>query len=210
MIAIVDYGMGNLRSAQKGVQKVGYEATITDDPAVIDAANGVILPGVGAFKDCFEGLRDLDLIEPVRRAAFSGRPFLGICIGMQLMFEGSDEGDAPEGLGIFKGRVVRFPNGRETGFKVPHMGWNALSPVSERPNPLLEGLSANPFVYFVHSYYPAPDDPGVILAEAQHGVRFAAMCGRDKVFGVQFHPEKSQREGLALLQAFGRLTEETS
>ncbi|MFP4190831.1 MAG: imidazole glycerol phosphate synthase subunit HisH [Candidatus Hydrogenedentota bacterium] len=210
MIAIVDYGMGNLRSAQKGVQKVGYEATITDDPAVIDAANGVILPGVGAFKDCFEGLRDLDLIEPVRRAAFSGRPFLGICIGMQLMFEGSDEGDAPEGLGIFKGRVVRFPNGRETGFKVPHMGWNALSPVSERPNPLLEGLSANPFVYFVHSYYPAPDDPGVILAEAQHGVRFAAMCGRDKVFGVQFHPEKSQREGLALLQAFGHLTEETS
>ncbi|MFO7774618.1 MAG: imidazole glycerol phosphate synthase subunit HisH [Candidatus Hydrogenedentota bacterium] len=210
MIAIVDYGMGNLRSAQKGVQKVGYEATITDDPAVIDAADGVILPGVGAFKDCFEGLRDLNLVEPVRRAAWSGRPFLGICVGMQLMFEGSDEGDAPEGLGIFKGRVVRFPNGRETGFKVPHMGWNALSPVSERPNPLLEGLSANPFVYFVHSYYPAPEEPDVILAEAQHGVRFAAMCGRDKVFGVQFHPEKSQREGLALLQAFGRLTEETS
>ncbi len=210
MIAIVDYGMGNLRSAQKGIEKAGFEATITDDPAVIDTANGVILPGVGAFKDCFEGLREHGLVEPVRRAAFSGRPFLGICVGMQLMFESSEEGEDTEGLGIFKGPVVRFPNGRETGYKVPHMGWNALTPIPGRPNPLLEGLSSQPFVFFVHSYYPAPEDPGVILAEAQHGVRFAAMCGRDNVFGVQFHPEKSQREGLALLQAFGRLTEENA
>ena len=210
MIAVVDYGMGNLRSAQKGLEKAGYAAEVTDDPARILDAAGVVLPGVGAFKDCFDGLRNLGLVEPVKEAAASGRPFLGICVGMQLMFESSEEGGATEGLGIFPGRVVRFPDGRVTGLKVPHMGWNRLKRRAGAADPLLAGLSADAAVYFVHSYYPDPEDERIVLAEAEHGVTFAAACGRGNVFGVQFHPEKSQREGLEILRAFGALTERDS
>ncbi len=210
MIAVIDYGMGNLRSAQKGLEKAGYDAIITDDAQAIAEAQGVVLPGVGAFKDCYHGLRDNGLVDPVLEAAHSGRPFLGICVGMQLMFESSEEGEGVQGLGIFKGRVVRFPDARAAGLKVPHMGWNRLMLRNDRDEPLLRGLSAEPYVYFVHSYYPVPDDPEVVLAEAEHGVRFAAMCGRDNVYAVQFHPEKSQREGMGLLRAFGALTREQS
>ena len=210
MIAIVDYGMGNLRSAQKGLEKAGYEALITDDSKAIAEARGVVLPGVGAFKDCYDGLRDHGLVDPILEAAHSGRPFLGICVGMQLMFESSEEGEGVAGLGIFKGRVVRFPDGRATGLKVPHMGWNRLSLRQNAACPLLKGFSPEPCVYFVHSYYPVPEDPDIVLAEAEHGVRFAAMCGRDNVYAVQFHPEKSQHEGIGLLRAFGALTREST
>jgi glutamine amidotransferase len=193
--------MGNLRSAQKGLAKAGVEAIISDDARDIDRAETVILPGVGAFRDCFEGLKSRGMVEPLRRAAKSGKPFLGICVGLQLMFEGSEEGDVDEGLGIFGGRVVRFP--RKPGLKVPHMGWNELRSVGSRPCPLLRNLSEKPFVYFVHSYYAQPSDPSIVLATSDHGVEFPALVGRDNVFAVQFHPEKSQAEGIGILKAFG-------
>lgn len=206
MIAIVDYGMGNLRSAQKGFEKAGFEAVVTDDPAVIERADRVVLPGVGAYRDCYEELVSRGLVEPVKRAARSGRPFLGICVGLQLLFESSEEGDCKEGLGIFPGRVVRFPDASQTGLKVPHMGWNQLRPVADRSCKLLDGLSKNPYTYFVHSYYAVPENPEIVLATCEYGVEFPAMVGRDNVYAVQFHPEKSQSDGLEILRAFGRLT----
>lgn len=206
MIAIVDYGMGNLRSAQKGLEKAGHEAVITDDPAVIGRAAGVVLPGVGAFKDCYEGLKSRGLVGPVKDAARSGRPFLGICVGLQLLFESSDEGEGSEGLGLFRGRVVRFPDAAKTGLKVPHMGWNQLNPVAGRTCPLLDGAGRNPYTYFVHSYYAVPEEPDIVLATCGYGVEFAAMVGKDNLYAVQFHPEKSQADGIEILRAFGRLT----
>lgn len=205
MIAIVDYGMGNLRSAQKGMEVAGHEAVITDDPGDIAQADGVVLPGVGAFKDCFEGLKARGLVDPVKRAAASGKPFLGICVGMQLLFEESEEGGVSLGLGIFPGRVVRFPDAHLTGLKVPHMGWNRLDRVPGRECPILDGCSETPSVYFVHSYYPRPADPSLVLATANYGFDFPAIVGRDNVFACQFHPEKSQQEGINLLRAFGGL-----
>lgn len=207
MIAIIDYGMGNLRSAQKGLEKAGHEAVITDDPAVIGRAAGVVLPGVGAFKDCYEGLKSRGLVGPVKDAARSGRPFLGICVGLQLLFESSDEGEGSEGLGLFRGRVVRFPDAAQTGLKVPHMGWNQLNPVAGRTCPLLDGAGRNPYTYFVHSYYAVPEEPDIVLATCGYGVEFAAMVGRDNLYAVQFHPEKSQADGIEILRAFGRLTQ---
>ncbi len=197
--------MGNLRSAQKGLEQAGHEAVITDDPRVIEDAAAVVLPGVGAFKDCFEGLRSRGLVDTIKAAAASGRPFLGICIGLQLLFDDSEEGGLSEGLGILPGRVVRFPDARETGLKVPHMGWNELRPVGSSAARLLEGTAPNPYVYFVHSYYARPADPSLILATSQYGVEFPAMVGRDNVFAVQFHPEKSQRQGIRILRNFGNL-----
>jgi glutamine amidotransferase len=199
--------MGNLRSAQKGLEKAGHEAVITDDPAVIGRAAGVVLPGVGAFKDCYEGLKSRGLVGPVKDAARSGRPFLGICVGLQLLFESSDEGEGSEGLGLFRGRVVRFPDAAQTGLKVPHMGWNQLNPVAGRTCPLLDGAGRNPYTYFVHSYYAVPEEPDIVLATCGYGVEFAAMVGRDNLYAVQFHPEKSQADGIEILRAFGRLTQ---
>ncbi len=209
MIAIVDYGMGNLRSVQKGLEKAGHAAIITDDPQTIDEARGVVLPGVGAFKDCFDGLVARGLDEPVKRAAQDGRPFLGICVGLQLLFEYGEEGSGSPGLGILPGRVVRFPDARESGLKVPHMGWNKLMPVTGRDMRLLEGIEATPYVYFVHSYYVVPEDEGCVLARCNYGIEFAAMVGRGNLFAVQFHPEKSQTDGIRMLRNFGRMTEQT-
>jgi glutamine amidotransferase len=207
MIAIVDYGMGNLRSAQKGFEKVGFEAIITDDIDVITRADAVVLPGVGAFKDCYEGLKSRGLIETVLTASRSGRPFLGICVGLQLLFEGSEEGDFDQGLGIFPGRVVRFPDTTFSGLKVPHMGWNQVQAVPGRNCLLLPDSGPGPYAYFVHSYYAQPEDPSLVLATCEYGVDFPAIVGQDNVYAVQFHPEKSQTEGLAILKAFGNLTE---
>ncbi len=207
MIAIVDYGMGNLRSAQKGLEKAGYQAVITDDPKAIDRADAVVLPGVGAFKDCYDGLRSRGLAEPVKAAALSGRPFLGICVGLQLLFEGSEEGPCDEGLGVFPGRVVRFQSRDETGLKVPHMGWNQVEPVPGRPCPLLKSWESPGYAYFVHSYYAQPSDESLVLATCDYGRKFPAIVGRDNLFAVQFHPEKSQTGGIALLRAFGSLVD---
>ncbi len=205
MIAIVDYGLGNLRSAQKGLEKAGAHAVVTDNPVRIAAADAVVLPGVGAFKDCYDGLASRGLVGPVTEAANSGRPFLGICVGLQLLFESSEEGEGSRGLGIFPGRVVRFPDLRRTGLKVPHMGWNRVTRTGQ-DCPLLPNGDA-PYAYFVHSYYAQPSDARLVLATAEHGVSFPAIVGRDNVFAVQFHPEKSQEAGIALLRAFARLAE---
>lgn len=208
MIVIVDYGLGNLRSAQKGLEKAGAETVVTDDPDRIAAADAVVLPGVGAFKDCYDGLAGRGLVDPVLEAANSGRPFLGICVGLQLLFESSEEGESSRGLGVFPGRVVRFPDLREAGLKVPHMGWNRVTPTG-RDCPLMPDGEA-PYAYFVHSYYAEPADADLVLATSDHGVVFPAIVGRDNVFAVQFHPEKSQDAGIALLRAFARLAEGAS
>ena len=203
-IAIVDYGMGNLRSAQKGFEKAGHHAVITDDPAIIGKASAVVLPGVGAFRDCFDGLCSRGLVDPIRDAAASGRPFLGICIGLQLLFDESEENGVWKGLGILPGRVVRFPETKVTRLKVPHMGWNQIRPVPGHLCPLLNP-EEEPYMYFVHSYYAQPADPSLVLATCEYGVTFPAMVGRGNVFAVQFHPEKSQTQGIAILKAFGDL-----
>ncbi len=198
MIAIIDYGMGNLRSVQKGFEKVGHAATITSDPAVIADAGRVVLPGVGAFGDAMGELRRRKLIEPVRRAIDSGKPFLGICLGLQLLFEVGYEGGRHEGLGVLPGEVVRFDLPAE--YKVPHMGWNQLT--LRRPAPLLEGVASGAHVYFVHSYYVVPRDPQVIAAETSYPAPFTAMIWHENLFATQFHPEKSQADGLKMLRNF--------
>lgn len=200
MIAIIDYGMGNLRSVQKGFEKVGCEATIVQDPAAVESAPAVVLPGVGAFADAMENLRKSGMIEVIQRVVASGKPFLGICLGQQLLFESSEEFGQTPGLGIFPGRVRRFPEGQ---LKVPHMGWNQA--VVQKTTPLLEGIPAAGAFYFVHSYYVEPADPELTIARTEYGLTFASVVGRDKVFGIQFHPEKSSNLGLRILQNFGKL-----
>lgn len=200
MIVVIDYGMGNLRSAQKGLERAGVEAVISQNPADLADAAGIVLPGVGAFKDCFTGLKERGFVEPLLEQVRNDKPLLGICVGMQLMFEYGEEGAGSPGLGILPGRVVRFP---DSGLKVPHMGWNTLKPVAGRPCPILKYASPDPFVYFLHSYYPKPTDPGIVYATTSYGIEFASLVGRGSVFGAQFHPEKSQREGIGILKAFG-------
>ena len=201
MIAIVDYGMGNLRSVQKGFEKVGHPATITSDPSTIEQADKVVLPGVGAFGDAMDELRRRGLVDPLRRFIGSDKPFLGICLGLQLLFEVGHEGGRHEGLGVLGGEVVRFDVGPE--LKVPHMGWNQLS--FRRRAPLLAGLEEGTHVYFVHSYYVAPTDERIIAAEANYPKPFTAMIWRDNIFATQFHPEKSQADGLRMLKNFAEL-----
>ena len=203
MIVVVDYGMGNLRSAQKGLERAGFDAAISQNPADLADAAGIVLPGVGAFKDCFTGLTERGFVEPLMEQARNNKPLFGICVGMQLLFEYGEEGEGSRGLGILPGRVVRFPDAGPTGLKVPHMGWNTLDPVAGRKCPLLKYTSPSPYVYFLHSYYPVPADPGVVYATTTYGLRFASLVGRGSVFGSQFHPEKSQREGIGILRAFG-------
>lgn len=202
MIAIVDYGVGNLRSVQKAVERVGAEGVVTSDAADLETAQGIILPGVGAFGKGMDSLRSRDLIAPVLDQVAGGKPLLGICLGMQLLFEESDEMGLHQGLGLLPGRVVRFPEG---ALKVPHIGWNRLR---IRPNPLLQGLDDGAYAYFVHSYYPVPREPDDILAETDYGFDFASVVGRGRVWGAQFHPEKSQDVGLQLLANYARLVAE--
>lgn len=204
MIAIVDYGLGNLHSAAKAFEHLGYPATLTDDAGVIAEADAVVLPGVGAYGDCYRGLLQRGLVEPVCEAAASGKPFLGICVGFQLLFEGSEEGDFDGGLGVFKGRVLRFRPQAGSGLKVPHMGWNQVRVPEGRECALLPS-EEQPYFYFVHSYYASPEDPEVVLGECEYGQRFPAIVGKGNVYACQFHPEKSQAAGLNLLRRFGDL-----
>jgi len=199
MIAIIDYGMGNLRSVSKAFERLGCEAVVTRDPRMIADASHVVLPGVGAFPDCMRNLEQLGLIDPIHRALSSGKPFLGICLGLQLLFTESEEFGLHKGLGWIKGRVVRF---RNNGLKVPHMGWNTVT--IQKPAPVLDGLPADAMVYFVHSYYVAPDDPGLIATTTEYGLSFASSIAAGNVFACQFHPEKSQAVGLMLLRNFAR------
>ncbi len=208
MIAIVDYGMGNLRSVHKALERVGYQAIVTQDPQAIDQAHGLILPGVGAFKKAMENLEGLKLVEPIRNFIRSGRPFLGICLGLQLLFTESQEFGRQEGLGIFQGRVVRFPfsfpgaGTKKNSLKVPHMGWDSVE-IRKRV-PVLDGLESGTYFYFVHSYYAVPEDPEIVATTTDYGGEFASSIGRENLFACQFHPEKSQSAGLAILKNFGR------
>jgi glutamine amidotransferase len=198
MIAIVDYEMGNLRSVQKGFAKVGHEAIISGDPTVLAKADKIVLPGVGAFPDAMRELNRRRLVEPIREAIAAGKPFLGICLGLQLLFDVGYEGGRHEGLGILAGEVRRFELPLE--FKVPHMGWNQLA--IRRPAPQLAGLEDGVYCYFVHSYYVAPADRAVIATETDYGGPFCSMVWRDNIFATQFHPEKSQADGLRILKNF--------
>ena len=201
MIAIIDYGMGNLRSVQKALEAVGHSAVVSGDPDVIRRADKVILPGVGAFEDAMSELRQSGLGEAFVEVVNTGKPSLGVCLGLQLLFDESFEDGQHRGLGLIPGRVLRFT--AEPGRKVPHMGWNTLRIV--RPAPLLAGLSPDPSVYFVHSYYVEPKDPGVVCAEADYPEPFAAMIWRENLMACQFHPEKSQKIGLAMYRNFAEL-----
>jgi glutamine amidotransferase len=194
--------MGNLRSVQKGFERVGHAAEVTNDPAVLTQADKVVLPGVGAFEDAIGELRRRDLVGPILEAIQSGKPFLGICLGLQLLFDVSYEGGEHRGLGVLPGEVVRFDLPPE--YKVPHMGWNQLA--IRRPAPLLKGLADGTHVYFVHSYYVVPRDRSVIAAETSYPEPFTAMIWRDNLYATQFHPEKSQSDGLRILKNFAELT----
>ncbi len=200
-IVIVDYGMANLRSVQKAFEKVGHEALITGDPNRIAEAHKVVLPGVGAFRDAIARLRDSGMVAPLVEHIQAGKPFLGICLGLQLLFTKSYEDGEYSGLDLFPGEVVRFPD--VPGLKVPHMGWNQLR--KRQPAPILRDLPDEAAVYFVHSYYVVPKDENVIAAQTEYPTPFTSMIWRDNVFATQFHPEKSQRVGLAMLQRFAEV-----
>ncbi len=203
MISIVDYRMGNLRSVQKALQKLGADAAIVRAPEEVDRAEKLILPGVGAFADAMKHLREQELVEPIHRFVASGRPFLGICLGLQLLFERSHEDGEHQGLGVLPGRVVRFePADRQ--LKVPHMGWNQLQP-TRTDNPLLAGLRPGAHVYFVHSYYAEPADEADVATWTDYGGPFCSSVWRENIWATQFHPEKSQAVGLRMLRNFAEL-----
>lgn len=195
-VALIDYGAGNVRSVFNALRFVGAEARLTADPDEIRSAARVVLPGVGAFGDCVRGIKGRGLWDTVRDCLGDGRPFLGICVGYQLLFEGSEESPGEQGFGFFPGKVRRF---EAAGLKVPQIGWNALELT---PHPLWKNLSANPSVYFVHSYFCDPADESLTIARCTYGKPFAAAAASGPVAGVQFHPEKSQSTGLDILRNF--------
>jgi glutamine amidotransferase len=201
MIAIIDYQMGNLRSVQKGFERVGHAAAITSDPSILAKASKLVLPGVGAFADAIAELHRRELVGPINDAIESGKPFLGICLGLQLLFDRGFEDGEHEGLGIIPGEVRKFDIPSE--YKVPHMGWNQVR--FQRRAPIFEGISNGAHFYFVHSYYVVPEDKGVIDGEASYPDPFCASIWRDNLFATQFHPEKSQRDGLRVLRNFAEL-----
>ncbi len=201
MIAIIDYDAGNLKSVEKALMKVGAEPVVTRDANVIEQADKVILPGVGAFGEAMEKLESFDLITPIRNVIASGKPFLGICLGLQLLFEYSEEKEGCKGLGVLKGGIKRIPDA--PGLKVPHMGWNSLT-VTDGAK-LFANLPEEPYVYFVHSYYLQAEEPEIVAAATEYGVTIHASVEKDNVFACQFHPEKSGETGLAILKNFVEL-----
>lgn len=201
-IALIDYGSGNLRSVEKALLHAGAEVKRVGTPDEITGCSAVVLPGVGSFGDCARSLEKSGMMDFLRGWLSAGRPYLGICLGYQILFDESEESPGVRGLGHWRGQVVRFPS--LPGLKVPHMGWNNLQWAS--PDPVFAGLGDHPHVYFVHSFYPAPEDQGLVTARSSHGVEFAAAAGRGRVRGMQFHPEKSQATGLRILGNFVRET----
>ena len=198
MIAIIDYGMGNLRSVQKAFEKVGAKALITQDANELARADKIVLPGVGAIKPSMDKLASLEFIDPLKNEIKKGKPFLGICLGFQLLFESSDEGGMVEGLGILKGCVKRF---NAKGLKIPQMGWNQLN-IKQTDCPLYKGIDNNVNVYFCHSFYVEPQDKTVIATTTDYGSDFTSSVSVNNIYGVQFHPEKSQKTGLTILKNF--------
>lgn len=198
MIAIIDYDAGNIKSVEKALQYLGEETCVTRDPEEILAAEKVILPGVGAFGDAMQKLHQYGLVEVIKEVVNRRKPLLGICLGLQLLFESSEESPGVEGLGILKGKIVRFPE--DAGVKIPHVGWNSL----QYPNSgkLFVNVPENAFVYFVHSYYLKAEDPQIVTASAWYGTPIHASVEKDQVFACQFHPEKSSETGLQILKNF--------
>ena len=199
MIAIVDYGMGNLRSVQKAFERVGHGAVVTNRPEEVAQAERVVLPGVGAFGDAMANLKRAGLIDPVVKSISEGRPFLGICLGLQLLFVESEEMGRHRGLDVLPGRVRRFPEGE----RVPQIGWNQIH--IRRKLPLLEGIPDGSFFYFVHSYYVDAENPEDTIATTDYGIDYTSIAGRGTAFGIQFHPEKSQDLGLRILKNFAEM-----
>jgi glutamine amidotransferase len=200
MIAIIDYGMGNLRSVQKGFERAGYEAEVTGEIGKITSARGVVLPGVGAFQACMENLERFGLIDAIREVVRQNKPFLGICLGFQLLFSESEEFGLQKGLDLLPGRVVGL-NARN-GLKIPHMGWNRID--KKKETPFLEGISSGDYVYFVHSYYVRPENSSLVATTTDYEKPFVSSIATDHLFACQFHPEKSQELGLRILSNFGR------
>lgn len=198
MIVVVDYGAGNLRSIEKALERQGLDVRITDTPSAVDRAEALVVPGDGAFGPAMARLNASGFADRIRDFAASGKPFLGICLGMQLLFTESEEDGIHAGLGLLPGRVERLPR----GVKVPHMGWNDLRVL--RPVPLLEGCATGAHVYFIHSYHAVPEDPAIVAATAEYGVELAAVVGRENVWATQFHPEKSGSVGIRILANFAR------
>lgn len=198
LVIVVDYGVGNLRSVTKALEFLGCQAKLTSDPDEVVKAKKLVLPGVGAFGAGMENLRRLNLIEPIKDAVKRGTPLLGICLGLQLLFEESEEMGQHEGLKLVRGKVVRFPE--IDGIRIPHMGWNSIC-IRNR-EPLFVGVPDESMVYFVHSYFPVPEDESVVAATTEHGVEFVSAIAVDNIFGTQFHPEKSSQVGLQILRNF--------
>ena len=198
-LVIVDYGAGNLRSVARAVARVGGEPLVTSSARDVERADALIVPGVGAAADTMRNLRRHSLVEPIREYIAGGRPFLGVCMGQQALFDASEEGGEHECLGVLPGRIVRLPE----GLKVPHMGWNQVRIV--RPHPIFDGIEDGSFFYFVHSYYPSPADPDIIIGETEYGVTFASVVARDNVVATQFHPELSGADGLRMYANYLRI-----
>lgn len=205
MIALLDYGSGNLRSVQKALLKVGADVRVTDSPKGLKDARAAVLPGVGAFDDCISAMRKQELLDSAKSFIASSRPFLGICVGYQALFERSEEFNSrATGLSIFKGTVVKFPS--KPGLKVPQIGWNQIE-IAQPDCPLFSGIASGSYVYFVHSFFPCPQDDALVATRTTHGVTFASSIWRDNLFATQFHPEKSQEIGLKMLRNFVELAE---
>jgi len=206
MIAVIDYDMGNLRSVQKAFEKIGRPAVVSRDPKIIHNASHIVLPGVGAFPDAMKNLERFRLIDPIVKGIEQGKPFLGLCLGLQLLFTEGEEFGIHRGLDIVKGRVVRFPisnNGTKTKLSIPHMGWNTIQMKS--PSPLFKDVPNGSYFYFVHSYYVVPEDNRWISTTTEYGLEFASSLWKDNIFACQFHPEKSQEQGLKLLKRFAEM-----
>jgi glutamine amidotransferase len=211
-IGVVDYGMGNLRSVSKALESLGFPTLVSGDARELSRCRGIVLPGVGAFRDCMENLSRQGLLPFLSDALADGRPFLGICLGQQLLFSESEEFGRHKGIGFFPGKVVRFPSRTcdtdGTALKVPHMGWNRVELTGDHP--MFRGIPSGSYFYFVHSYYVVPEDSAVIACTTSYGVEFASGVGKGNLLAVQFHPEKSQVAGLALLSNFGRMCGEAA
>ena len=208
MIAVIDYGMGNLRSVQKALEHVGAQVIVTNDPNLIMSADSVVLPGVGAFKDCMANLTQLKLVDPIRKFIDGGKPFLGICLGLQVLFEESEEYGPVAGLGILPGKVLKFTSASsETKggppIKIPHIGWNNIE--VKKKVPLFDKLGTESYFYFVHSYYVVPEDQSMVATVTNYGVEFVSGIQYRNIYAFQFHPEKSQTMGLSLLERFSNL-----
>ena len=197
-IVIIDYGMGNLRNVQKGFEKIGLEAKLTRNKKEIGRASAIVLPGVGAFKDCMENLKKYGLVDPLLRSVEKGKPYLGICLGLQILFSESEEFGTHKGLDLIKGKVVKFRPDPE--HKVPHMGWNTIE--KEKDVPMLQGIVSGDFFYFVHSFYVIPEEARWVSTFTTYGKPFVSSIWKENVFATQFHPEKSQRKGLRILENF--------